>query len=100
MTVKLIVPLAQATVQVEADSVKDAIKKLSGYYDVFGEKKCGECGHEELAVQHRKAKGYDYYELRCPSCDARLSFGQHQEGETLFPKRDKGTAGWHRWQGQ
>ena len=46
----------------------------------------------------------DYYEMRCLSCGAALSYGQHKKGGTLFPKRkdengnwlDNG--GWQKWQ--
>ena len=29
----------------------------------------------------------DFYELRCVGCNAKLVFGQHKKGETIFPKR-------------
>tara|TARA_R100000808_G_C2142817_1_gene150579 strand:+ start:398 stop:712 length:315 start_codon:yes stop_codon:yes gene_type:complete len=95
-----------ADVEVEASDVKEAVRKLSGYYDVFSETECGCCGSNDIAPVYRKAGGYDYYELTCRACTANLSFGQHQEGETLFPKRkledgtfDAHNRGWHKWQG-
>jgi hypothetical protein len=107
MTVRVTVKLPLAEVQVEASDVKEAIRKLSGYYDVFGEAECGLCGEANPAPVYRKAAGYDYYELACRSCSGKLSFGQHQEGDTLFPKRkledgsfDTENRGWHVWQGR
>ncbi len=38
---------------------------------------------------------FDFHEMRClnPECRARLSFGVHLEGETLFPHRRLDAAG-------
>lgn len=105
MSVQVTVQLPMGTVSVEADNIKKAVKELSPYYDVMGETNCGQCQSEDLALMHRNAKGYDFYHLRCLSCGAQLDFGQHQEHETLFPKRkledgsfDNEHRGWYRWQ--
>ena len=106
MSVKVRVKLGgRAEVEAEVTGVKEAIKLLSPFYEVFGEAVCGKCQSVELAVNHRAADGgYDYYALKCLACGAQLDFGQHQQGGTLFPKRklpdgswDNESQGWYHW---
>lgn len=97
-------PVGKAWVTVECDTVKDAIKVISEYAEVFCEGECGLCQGTDVAPLHRTSKGYDFYEIECLSCGARLSFGQTKEGGRLYPKRkDKdgveiGKHGWHQYQ--
>ena len=87
MTVSIRFPLGKAWLTVEGESAKDAMKAISDYADVFAESVCGACQSTELLPSHRTAKGYDFYEMVCLACGARLSFGQLKEGNRLFPKR-------------
>lgn len=76
--------------EAEADKVKELWKKLALVQSIFdAASACGVCGKQEIRYNHRVARGFDYFELVCcdPECNARLSFGQHKEGGTLFPKR-------------
>ena len=104
MSARVKAKIGSTVVEVEGAGIKDVIQALSPYYDVFSEKECGKCGSQELGVNHRKAKTFDFYSLKCLSCGYRLDFGQHQEGGTLFPKRkdkDKNPIennGWVHWQ--
>jgi len=82
--------------EVEANSVTEAIEIISGYATVFSITKCGKCGSERVRPEHRVASGYNFYNIRCDECGAQFDFGQHKEGGTLFPKRDKG---WYVYQG-
>lgn len=105
MTTKVRYPVGRAWIEVEAETVKEAIRGLSEYAEVFGETKCGLCGGDRVLPTHRNAKGYDFYEIVCLSCGAKLSFGQTKEGERLFPKRrdqggEIGTNGWHQYQAE
>ena len=91
--------------EVDANGVKDSIKALSEYQEVFAERTCGKCGSEEIAYEHRLHDSNDYYSLKCRNCGARLDFGQHKTGGTLFAKRklengeyDKEHRGWYSWQ--
>ena len=92
---------AKIEVEVEGASVKDVITALSEYTEVFQDSACGSCGSTEVAPAHRSAQGYDFYEIACHACGAKLSFGQTREGGHLFPKRkdqdgnEIGKNGWH-----
>ncbi len=93
-------------IEIETDSAKDAFKKLAEFQEVFGESQCGQCKGNELRFIVRTVDGNDYYELKCNSCSAKLAFGQHKTGGTLFPKRkmadgsyDAKNNGWHTWNG-
>ena len=92
-------------VELEANTVKDAFKELAEFQDVFDEEQCGLCKSDTIKFQVRTVDGNDYFEMRCLACGARLSFGQHKVGDSLFPKRkkDDGTfdrehKGWYKWQ--
>ena len=84
--------------EAEVETVKDMFRVIGDFSTVLSETNCGSCNSERIVMGHRIAKGYDFYELECADCHCRLSFGQHKEGETLFPKRDKGKNGWHRYE--
>lgn len=75
-------------IEVEAENIKQAIKMMSEYLEVFGVHECGKCQSTALVCQHFEDKdGHDYYKLRCTACGALLDFGQHKSGGTLFVKR-------------
>jgi hypothetical protein len=78
-------------VEVEAETQKDLFKEIASAAEVFGEKKCGLCGSEQITFAHRTVtkgkKTYEYPEYHCESCHARLSMGSMQEGGALFPIR-------------
>jgi hypothetical protein len=90
---KLNIPLRRCTVQVEAETQKQLFEEWASAVEVFGEQRCGLCKSEAIApvvrtVTHGKQE-YQFHELHCqnPECRARLTFGIHQTGETLFPHR-------------
>ncbi len=94
-------------VTINAESAKDAFKKLAEFQEIFDESACGMCGKDDLQFIVRTVDGNDYYELKCKDCFAKLAFGQHKAGGSLFPKRkladgsfDKEHKGWHRWNGK
>jgi hypothetical protein len=106
MTTTIRYPIGDVVITIECQGVKEAIKSLSDYAEVFGETTCGMCKSEHVVPSHRFTKGYDFYEMVCISCGAKLSFGQTKEGDRLFPKRSDrdgneiGTNGWHQYQPQ
>jgi RNase P subunit RPR2 len=74
-------------IEVEADDVKSAVKAMSELQEVFGQTECGKCKGQRLTAFHRQDKeGNDYYSLSCAACGAKLDFGQHRTGGTLFAK--------------
>ena len=92
-------------VSIETDSVKETFKKLAEFQEVFDEHCCGLCQNEDLQFIVRTVDGNDYYELKCKKCFAKLAFGQHKSGGSLFPKRKNAdgtyseSKGWHQWNG-
>ncbi|PIN73261.1 hypothetical protein COV20_03455 [Candidatus Woesearchaeota archaeon CG10_big_fil_rev_8_21_14_0_10_45_16] len=94
-------------VEIDSDSVKETFKKLAEFQEVFDESCCQLCHNEDLQFVVRTVDGNDYYELKCRKCFAKLAFGQHKTGGSLFPKRknddgsfDKEGKGWHKWNGK
>jgi|TARA_Y100001963_G_scaffold160186_2_gene268757 hypothetical protein len=98
--------IGEVTVEFEAETVADAVKHISALEDVFGEDNCGHCQGANLRLMARESGGYQYYEVACKDCYHTLSFGIHQTGGTLFPKRrdQDGQAlpnrGWQKWNPQ
>lgn len=93
------------TFTVEADTQRKVFDELATIQEVFGENKCGKCGKEDIKYTVRTVDGNDYYEMRCQNkdCRARLSFGLHQQGGTMFAKKKNKegaylpTDGWVKW---
>jgi hypothetical protein len=97
--------------EVEADTQKAIFQKVADLQEVFeADEACGCCGSDHIRFRVRQSESRatgakcDYYELHCHACGARLSFGQHQSGGTLFVKRKDGDGkplpnrGWYIWQ--
>lgn len=85
-------------VAVEAEGQKELFELLATYQEVFGVAVCGnpKCKSANLRFTVRtqadsKGKEHRYFELRCLACYAKLPYGQHDNGQTLFPKK------WVRW---
>ncbi len=91
-------------VELENNSLKEIFKQLAEFQEIFDEPKCGSCNSENIHFLVRTVDCNDYYELKCRDCLAKLAYGQHKTGGSLFPKRkltngnyDKENKGWHRW---
>ena len=109
---KLIVPLAHMTIEVEAETQKDLYREGAQATEVFGERTCGLCGEADIILAWRTVtqgkKVFEYPEWHCLNqrCGARLSVGCLMEGGGLFPirkltkegkpSREHGTWGAHR----
>lgn len=97
-------PSAKLEFELEGAGQKELFKELATVQEIFSEEKCGACKKDNIKFVVRNVEDNDYYEMRCLSCGAALSFGQHKKGGTLFPKRkdensnwlDNG--GWQKWQ--
>lgn len=91
---------------IDATDIKGIWKECAAIQEIFEEGKCGKCESDDLRFVIRKTsdgkKEYEYHELRCNNCRAKLKFGV-LEGGGLFPKRkdnDKnyiGSNGWVKW---
>jgi hypothetical protein len=100
------------TVSFEASGQKEILQNLSVLSEIFSHSHCGACRKPDIRYVVRETskgtKKFQYYELHCqnPACRARLAFGQHSEGGTLFPKKkdDEGNYlpnnGWVKFNGK
>ena len=96
-------------IKVEGANIKDIFKAISPIAEVLDQDQvCGACKSPNIRLRHRvTTKGrdsFDYYELACGACSARLELGQLKQGGGLFPKRkdDNGylpNFGWTKYQG-
>ena len=97
------------TVELESDSQKGLWAQLAAFQETFEEPACGKCNSGDLKFVVRKTtdgkkKEFDYHELRCNKCGAKLAYGViNDETGTLFPKRKgedgqfRGKYGWVKW---
>lgn len=101
---KVIVKSSTCDIEAEGDTHQDIFRRLSQLQEVFSEESCGCCGSTLTRYRHRQTpdpkpgskKVFDYYERVCQKigCRARLAYGQHGSGETLFPKRKDSDGNW------
>jgi hypothetical protein len=81
----------------EGATHKEVFSQLAAMTEVFRDEPCGLCKKNNTIfvvrrVPDPKSKGkkeFEYFERRCltKDCKARLAYGQHNEGGSLFPKR-------------
>lgn len=91
-------------VEAESEKQTEIFEQLHSLQEVFGQSRCGKCGNEDsFKYVVREVDDNKFYELRCEKCRAKITFGAHKRGNTLFPKRkdDEGEYlpdnGWLRW---
>lgn len=82
------------TIEVEGKSQTDLFEQLAEFQDCFETGPCvrGKKVSDKVRFQVRDVDENKYYELICTDVDpdlrgARLSFGQHKKGGTLYAKR-------------
>lgn len=93
------------TMETEVSDQKAAVEEIAAFQEVFGEEACGKCGCKNLHFAVREVDGNTFYEMRCQKkgCGAKLAYGAHKTGKTLFPKRRddegnwRGSSGWVKW---
>jgi hypothetical protein len=97
-------PTSRIQIEAEVPDAKTAFETVAEVQELFDEKACGACQSNDIRCDVRTAQGFRFYQLKCRGCSARLDFGQHQEGGTLFAKRrnDDGSMkpdnGWYVYQ--
>lgn len=100
---KIVKHIGNYTFEFEGKNIKDIWKSLSDISEVFSDQECGACKSTNISPVHRIVEDNDFYEMRCNECYAKLSYGQHKKGETLFPHRKdkegnyKKNGGWEKY---
>lgn len=92
MSYKAQVKVSPTTVvEVSGADIKEVFRRRAEAEEVLAEEKCGVCESPRIRYVVRKvSKGknnYEYFEVHCRACGARLAFGQSQDTTSLFPKR-------------
>ncbi len=86
-------------IKIEGANQKEAFKNLASAQEVFdGDDTCGVCNSPDIRFRVRTVsksnKSFDYFEMACHHCFARLAFGQSQDTTSLFPKRKDENGEW------
>ena len=88
-------------VVIEGKSHADIIEQLASFCEVFEDLECRRNGKKSDNVRFvvREVDGNKFYELKCFDVDkdlygAKLAFGVHRTGGTLFPKRQDKDGNW------
>ena len=76
------------SLELEGKDQKDLFKELAKSQEIFSLDTCGLCGCKNIRYVVRNVEDNDFYELVCQDvkCRAKLAFGQHKKGNTMFPK--------------
>lgn len=89
------------TVEVEGKTQTEVFKQLAEFQEVFEVGPCvrGKKISTKLKFQVREVEGNEYFEIVCTDEDsdlrnAKLAFGQHKKGGTLFPRRKDADGKW------
>jgi len=61
---------------------------LQEVFDIKGCKACGQAGAGEFRFQVRVIDSFEFFEVVCCRCTARMQYGQNKVGGGLFPKGD------------
>lgn len=76
----------------EGQNTKEVFRQIASAQVTFQDSKCGACGSDQIVYIDRTAESegekYEYLEIQCSKCRAKLSFGQGKDG-SLYPKRAK-----------
>lgn len=78
------------TAELEPKSIKDSFFAIGQVRAFLIAEPCGLCKSKNTYPNLKTPKGYKYYQWECGDCGAVFQFGQTQEGEHLFPKRNDG----------
>lgn len=65
---------------------QDIVKDLAFWGTIRSE--CGSCSGHNVSLNHRHAKGFDFYGLICNDCGAQAQFGQLKEGNRFYMKHN------------
>src|SRR5262249_8902161 len=102
---KCILLYGMKRVEIEADTVIDLFRQVAAAEDLFAPAlKCGRCGGERIMLPSRRREGHEFFEANCLACGARLCYGVHKQGGTLFARRTNGDGvrmpdgGWHHYE--
>lgn len=80
-------------IQIEGETQIDVFKQAASVQETFGESSCGKCKSTNLKYVIRKAEAdgeeYEYPELHCRECGAKLTFGQEKKDGGLWPIRSE-----------
>ncbi len=82
--------------ELDGGNQKEVFEQLATLQEVFDARVCGKCGGKDLRFVVREHDENQFFEVHCTKkdCRARLAFGSHKTGNTLFPKRKDGDGNW------
>lgn len=82
------------SVEIEGDKQTDVFGSIAQFQEVFEEDICQKCKSADVRFVVRTVDDNNYHEIQCNECRAKLAFGQHKTGGSLFPKRKDKDGGW------
>lgn len=75
------------TVTVTGNSPKELIQGASFWLNDFP-CQCGNCKSKNILPRHRKAKGFDFFEVRCSDCKHTVKISEAKEDHSFFIRWD------------
>lgn len=80
-------------VELEGDQ-KAIFAQIASFQEIFENTVCGACKSTQTRFVVRVVDDNNFYEIHCNQCRARLCFGAHKKGGTLFPHRKDSDNNW------
>lgn len=74
-------------VEAEGNTHTELFGNLAGLAELFSVNECGACNSDEIIPIKRVVDDTPHYEIKCKSCNARLTLAQNKKGGTLYPRR-------------
>lgn len=75
------------TIQITGNTPKEIIQAGSFWLNDYP-KACGNCSSTDISPRHRKAKGFDFFEVKCGKCHHSVKISEAKEDHSFFIRWD------------
>jgi|JI10StandDraft_1071094.scaffolds.fasta_scaffold90197_3 hypothetical protein len=75
------------TIEVEASKLEELLPHMTAVNEFFQDTECGACKSKNIGVNVRNSGGFEFIEMSCNKCSARLCYGKTQKEKALYPVR-------------
>lgn len=85
---------SKLVVELNVENQQDLFESIYRTQEIFSIDKCGKCGSTDIKYIVRTIDDNKFFELQCPKCKAKLTFGCAKRGGGLFPHKKDQNNNW------